>query len=101
MSEMRIEGAAPSFTMPAAPKNNMPSHGSGASFVDTLKSALGEVNEAIKIADGQAQKFATGEATNLHEVMISMEKADLSLRTLNSIRGKIVEAYQEIMKMPV
>ncbi len=77
-----------------------PSH-SGGSFIDSLKSALSNVNETIATADKATQKFASGDSQNLHEVMIAMEKADLSLRTLTAVRGKIVEAYQEIMKMPI
>jgi len=75
--------------------------GSGGSFIESLKSAIGNVNESMATADKAAQKFAGGEAQNLHDIMIAMEKADLSLRTLTAVRGKIVEAYQEIMKMPV
>lgn len=74
---------------------------SGASFVDTLKTAIQDSNEALKAADQASRSFATGEAKNLHDVMIAMEKADVSLRTITAVRGKIVEAYQEIMRMPV
>ena len=74
---------------------------SGGSFIESLKNAIGNVNESMVSADKAAQKFASGDSQNLHDVMIAMEKADISLRTLTAVRGKIVEAYQEIMKMPV
>ncbi len=74
---------------------------SGASFMEMLQSAIGNVNESLATADKSAQNFAKGDAQNLHDVMISMEKADISLRTLTAVRGKILEAYQEVMKMPV
>lgn len=73
----------------------------GPSFKETLQTALGEVNEAMKAADSATQKFASGQATSLHEVMIAMEKADLSLRTLSAVRNKVVDAYQEVMRMQV
>ncbi len=73
----------------------------GASFIDNLKEALGNVNESIQQADKATQNFATGKAQNLHDVMIAMEKADLSLRTLTAVRGKVMDAYHEIMKMPI
>lgn len=75
--------------------------GGGPSFQDTLKSALGDVNDALKAADAATQNFASGKAANLHEVMIAMEKADLSLRTISAVRNKVVDAYQEIMRMQV
>ncbi|MBS1982988.1 MAG: flagellar hook-basal body complex protein FliE [Bdellovibrionales bacterium] len=73
----------------------------GPSFSETLKGALGQVNDALSQADTVAQNFAAGKGGNLHDVMIAMEKADVSLRTLTSVRSKLVEAYQEIMRMPV
>jgi flagellar hook-basal body complex protein FliE len=41
----------------------------------------------------------TGKSKNLHEMMVALNKADLSLRMLTSVRNKAVEAYQEIMRM--
>lgn len=75
--------------------------GNAKSFSDTLKEALKDVNTSLHAADKASQDFATGKAENLHDVMIAMEKAELQLRTLTSVRGKLVEAYQEVMKMPV
>ncbi len=74
---------------------------SGPSFEDTLKATLQEVNETIQASDKAAKDFATGKAENLHDVMISMEKADVALRTVTAVRSKMVEAYNEIMRMPV
>jgi flagellar hook-basal body complex protein FliE len=74
---------------------------SGASFLETLKGALGEVNEMQLNADKAAQDFSTGQAKNLHDVMIAMEKAEVALKTVTAVRNKMIEAYQEIMRMPV
>ena len=74
---------------------------SSKSFLDLLQDTLQDANEAQKTADQTAQKFAGGENIELHEVMIAMEKADIALRTVTAFRGKLVEAYQEIMRMPV
>lgn len=71
------------------------------SFSQTLNEAISGVNESMKQADEVSRKFASGEATSLHEVMIAMEKADISLRTMTAVRSKLVEAYQEIMRMQV
>ena len=74
---------------------------SGPSFEDTLKATLQDVNETMKASDKAAKDFASGRAENLHDVMITMEKADVALRTITAVRSKMLEAYNEIMKMPV
>jgi flagellar hook-basal body complex protein FliE len=72
----------------------------GASFVDSLKNAMETANDLQKNADAAAKNFAAGQGS-LHETLIAMEKADISLRTITAIRGKLIDAYQEVMKMPV
>jgi flagellar hook-basal body complex protein FliE len=73
----------------------------GASFLETLKGQLADANESLRAADKASQDFAAGKGRDLHDVMIAMEKADVSLRTITAVRNKAVEAYQEIMRMPV
>ncbi|NJL23742.1 MAG: flagellar hook-basal body complex protein FliE [Calothrix sp. SM1_5_4] len=71
------------------------------SFADTLKDAVQSVNQAQKEADVKAQELATGKSQNIHDVMLASEKADISLKLMVQVRNKIIEAYQEIMKMQV
>lgn len=71
------------------------------SFADTLKDAVQNVNEQQKIADVKMQEIATGKNHNIPEVMIAAEKADISLKLMVQVRNKIIEAYQDIMKMQV
>jgi len=84
-----LEGGA----RPAAP-------GGGASFAQALGSAIGEVERLQLAADGEATKAANG-AGNLHETALALEKADVGMRVLTKVRNKIVEAYQEVMRMGV
>ncbi|NCN40417.1 flagellar hook-basal body complex protein FliE [bacterium] len=70
------------------------------SFLETLKGALETTNDLQKGADKAANNFAAGKGS-LHETMIAMEKADLALRTITQVRGKLIEAYQEVSRMPV
>ena len=70
-------------------------------FADALKSAVDDVNKSQVEADNAIEKLQTGESQNLHEVMISMEKADISLRLAVQMRNKVLEAYQEIMRMQI
>ena len=69
------------------------------SFADTLKDAVQNVNASQKEADVKMQELATGKNNNIHDVMLSAEKADISLKLMVQVRNKIIEAYQEIMKM--
>ena len=71
------------------------------SFGDTLDQAIGKVNELQKTADKEMQALATGEKTNISEVMIAAEKADIALKLMMSVRNKVIDAYQEVMKMQV
>jgi flagellar hook-basal body complex protein FliE len=74
---------------------------SGKSFADTLKEAVQSVNLQQKESDTKMEQLATGKNDNVADVMISAEKADISLKLMVSVRNKIIEAYQEIMKMQV
>lgn len=70
-------------------------------FADTLKNAVMDVNRLQKESDVSMQKLATGQTQNVHETMILAEKADISLRLMMQVRNKLIDAYQEIMKMQV
>lgn len=84
----------------AGPRAN-PNSKSAEGFGDMLKNVIDETNKAQIEADQAMEKLHTGEAKNLHEVMITMEKADISMRLFVQMRNKVVEAYQEIMRMQV
>ena len=71
-----------------------------ASFGKDLTSAIGELDKMQTDADQQSNLIAQG-AGNLHEVAISLEKADVSMRLAMKVRNKIVDAYNEIMRMSV
>lgn len=74
---------------------------SSKSFGDTLTDAIDKVNTLQKDADVKMQKVATGESTNISEVMIAAERADIALKLMMSVRNKVIDAYQEVMKMQV
>ena len=76
-------------------------NGSEKSFADTLKDSLQEVNRLQKVSDTKMQQLATGENKNIADVMIATEKADIALKLMVKVRNKIIDAYQEIMKMQV
>lgn len=70
-------------------------------FNSYLKSALGEVGELQDQAN-QAVRQMVGEGKgDLQETMLALEKADISFRLMMQIRNKVLDAYQEIMRMQV
>jgi flagellar hook-basal body complex protein FliE len=73
----------------------------GPTFGSVLRNTLEETNKLQQEADTSARDFAVGQATSVHDTMIAMEKADISLRLVTKMRNKVVEAYQDIMRMPI
>ena len=71
------------------------------SFIDMLKAGIGEVNSLQTQADDIAVRFAAGETDNIHDVLIAGEKADIAFQLATAVRGKILDAYQEIMRMQI
>ena len=72
------------------------------SFSDLLKDSIDKVNETQQTAGKLAESFEKGaEDTDLTEVMVALQKADLSFKAMTEVRNRLVSAYQEIMNMPV
>lgn len=71
------------------------------SFAVTLNEAIDSVNTLHLKSDDMMQKLSTGEEKNIPEVMIAVEKADIALKLMVQVRNKIIDAYQEVMKMQV
>lgn len=71
------------------------------SFGSFLKAAINDTNNLQAESDIMTQKLVMGENVQLHEVMIAAQKASISLNATMEVRNKVVEAYQEIIRMPV
>jgi flagellar hook-basal body complex protein FliE len=70
-------------------------------FQNYLKDALGEVNDLQQKADQAIQQLVGEGKGDLQETMIALEKADVSFKLMMQIRNKVLEAYQEILRMQV
>ncbi len=70
-------------------------------FGEFLNESIEGVNALVKEADAAVAAVATGRSNNIHEMMIALDKADVSFRMLTKVRSKAVDAYQEIMRMPI
>ena len=71
------------------------------SFADTLKSAINEVNEMQQVSNKKMQELSVGKTDNVADVMIASEKADIAMRVMVQVRNKVIDAYNEIMRMQV
>lgn len=88
----------------SSPRNNIPGGGADEtqkSFAATLSEAIQSVNKLQTESNTAIQNLATGRTDNVAEVMVASEKADIALRLMMQVRNKIIDAYQEIMKMQV
>ncbi|MFZ6646136.1 flagellar hook-basal body complex protein FliE [Undibacterium sp. TJN25] len=73
----------------------------GGNFAGWFTKEVGAVNDNLVEADHAMQKLAVGSEQSLHEVMIKMEEARLSFQLLAQVRNRLLEAYQEVMRMQV
>jgi len=71
------------------------------SFEKTLKKFITDVNSLQNQAAESTVNLVKGEVEDVHDVMIAVEKAGIAMELMLEIRNKIVEAYQEVMRMPV
>ncbi len=70
-------------------------------FGDMLKTMIDKVNATQTAGDQAVSKLQSGDAKHLHEVMIAVEEADVSLRMFVQLRNKALTAYEEIMRMQI
>ncbi|MCA9187137.1 MAG: flagellar hook-basal body complex protein FliE [Pirellulaceae bacterium] len=71
------------------------------SFLELIKEKLQNVNTQQLEADKAIQDYASGETDDVHNVVVSVAKADLAFRMVLEIRNRLIESYQEIMRMQI
>ncbi len=70
-------------------------------FSNWLESELNALNNQLHSVEKTVQQFAAGEIDNLHQIMLSLEKTKLSFNLMLQVRNKLLEGYQEVMRMRV
>jgi flagellar hook-basal body complex protein FliE len=74
----------------------------GTDFAAVLENSIAQVNQTQQQAEGMAANFAAGDSSaNLHEVMISLQKANVSFQEMVQVRNKLVTAYHDVMNMTI
>ncbi|KYD00003.1 flagellar hook-basal body complex protein FliE [Heyndrickxia sporothermodurans] len=102
MAIQNINSVATNILRPLEQKNiQSPNTQSQVKFSDFLKKSIEDVNQSQIDSDILTKKMANGENVDLHQVMITAQKASITLQAALEIRNKVVEAYQETMRMQV
>lgn len=84
-----------------ADTNKIDSSAEGISFGDYLRQSLDNVNQLQLESQQIGLDFAAGKTDNIHQVMLAGEKADVALQLTMQIRNKVIESYNEIMRMQI
>lgn len=73
----------------------------GPSFGQLVTEGLSKVNGELLTSQADLQQLAVGNVQNLHQIMIRLEESRLSFELMLQVRNRLLEAYQELMKMQV
>lgn len=72
-----------------------------APFSEQLLAEISSANSKLVSAEGALQELAAGRSNNIHHVMLALEDAKLSFQLLIQVRNKLLEGYQDILRMQI
>jgi flagellar hook-basal body complex protein FliE len=96
-----IPGVTPGAATPAASDAASIAGGQPVSFGNILSNAINEVNSKMQAADAAKTQVLTGETTNVHQAMIAMQESSVAFGLMVEVRNKLVDSFQELMRMQV
>ena len=70
-------------------------------FAQIIRGNIGETNGLLNKADQVSTDFSINKTADLHEVMIAVEEAGMALNYTMQVRNKVIEGYQELMRMQI
>ena len=97
----QINISSGSFPLPLKQVATSPIEQASTGFGKIIQETISKTVETESQSDKAIEGLASGQAKNLHEVMISVEKADISLKMLVQFRNKALQAYEEIMRLQI
>lgn len=89
----------PALSMPVEPGAAAGAAAPDGQFAAWFSNQLSDVNHQLAVADQGVQRLAAGDASNLHQVMIDLEQARISLQLAMQVRNHVLDAYRELMQM--
>lgn len=99
--DLRVSGVGHKHVAPKPPISLSVRKGERPSFKDLLLNSITEVQKLQTEADQRIRELVSGEVADVSQALIAIEKADIAFNTMMQIRNKIVEAYQEVIRMPI
>ena len=84
---------------PTAPVRQPGLAPAGSSFLQRVGEGLEQVNQDLLASQADLQRLAVGDAENLHDIVIRLEENRISLQLLLQVRNRVLEAYQDVMRM--
>ncbi|HAR43348.1 MAG TPA: flagellar hook-basal body complex protein FliE [Bdellovibrionales bacterium] len=101
--EARVLREMQSQGLRAGPDDSVSAAGAAGpkTFADVLQHSVEKVNTYQQQSDVAMKELVAGRTKNIHETMLTIERADTSLKLMMQVRNKILDAYREIMRMQV
>ncbi|MES2933122.1 MAG: flagellar hook-basal body complex protein FliE [Pseudomonadota bacterium] len=99
MPSLNLTSAAKVAQLTTAPASTLAA--ASGQFAAAFSQQLSQVNTQLLNADHGVQQLAAGDATNLHQVMINLEQAKLSMQLVMQVRNHVLDAYRELLQMQV
>lgn len=103
MLQMRSLAAEAASKTPTTPQVGSPENGVEATenFADLMAKGVNAVNEQQQQSTEMKNAFEKGEDVDLSDVMLQVQKASLSFQAMTQVRNKLVEAYKDVMHLPI
>ena len=79
----------------------MPGNGAASVFGTAVTKGLQQVDSSLQASQADLQRLAAGDVSSLHQVMVRLEESRLSMQLVLQVRNRLLESYQELMRMQV
>lgn len=100
LAATRLAGPAP-ISDPGKLDSGTQTQGANKTFSSVLEQAVQEVDQKIKTSGEEQVKLMTGQTNNIHQAMIAMQESGVAFSLMVEVRNKLVESYQELMRMQI
>lgn len=85
---------------PAAPAR-VEAAAAGPTFLQRVTEGMQEVNTQLLASQVDLQRLAAGDADNVHDIMVRLEESRIALQLMLQVRNRVLEAYQDVMRMQI
>jgi flagellar hook-basal body complex protein FliE len=100
MAPQQVSSLFPTDLVPEA-RSGVQNAPGPSSFSQMVSNGIEDVNQKLLTSQTDLQRLATGDVQNLHQVMIQLEESRLSFQLMMQVRSRLLEAYQDVMKMQI